>query len=100
MDNPLLGDNMKKVTIFLVFLALVLPIVAQVATDPIRYEIWVTLDPAQKLLLGRETISWTNTSRDAIPDFWFHLYWNAFKNEKSALMVEALRDDPSGTFHG
>jgi hypothetical protein len=91
---------MKKVTIFLVFLALVLPIVAQVATDPIRYEIWVTLDPAKKMLLGRETISWTNTSRDAIPDFWFHLYWNAFKNEKSALMTEALREEPSGTFHG
>ena len=52
------------------------------------------------MLQGRETISWTNTSRDAIPDFWFHLYWNAFKNEKSVLMSEARHEDPSGTFHG
>jgi hypothetical protein len=91
---------MKKVTVFLVFLALVLPIAAQATADPLQYEIWVSLDPANKMLLGRETISWTNTSRDSIPDFWFHLYWNAFKNERSALMTEALHDEPSGTFHG
>jgi hypothetical protein len=91
---------MKKVMISLVFLALGLPIVAQVATDPIQYEIWVSLDPAKKMLQGRETISWINTSSDSIPDFWFHLYWNAFKNERSALMTEALHDEPSGTFHG
>jgi hypothetical protein len=91
---------MKKILIFLVFLALVLPALAQSPADPIQYEIWVSLDPANKMLLGRETISWTNTGRDAIPDFWFHLYWNAFKNEKSTLMTEALQADPSGTFHG
>jgi hypothetical protein len=112
---------MKKAMIFLVFMALVLPTssqgtqaaptgpatqatgaasAAQPAGDPLQYEIWVSLDPAKKMLLGRETIRWTNTSRDAIPDVWFHLYWNAFKNEKSALMTEALREDPSGTFHG
>jgi hypothetical protein len=49
---------------------------------------------------GRETIRWTNTSGDTVPDIWFHLYWNAFKNEKSALMEEARIEDPSGTFHG
>ena len=95
---------MKKVMIFLVFLALLLPMAAwlpgQGSEDAIQYEIWVSLDPGQKMLRGRETIAWTNTSRDAIPDLWFHLYWNAFKNEKSALMEEARREDPSGTFHG
>jgi hypothetical protein len=72
----------------------------QEVKDPLKYEIWVRLDPAQKMLYGRETISWTNTSRDTIADFWFHLYWNAFKNEKSVLMEEARQDEPSGTFHG
>ena len=67
---------------------------------PLRYEIWVTLDPAEKMLHGRETIRWTNTTRDTVPDVWFHLYWNAFKNEKSALMAEARQDDLPGTFHG
>ena len=95
---------MNKVKIVLTVLAILLPATtllhAQAAADPVAYEIWITLDPAQHMLRGRETISWTNTSRDAIPDFWFHLYWNAFKNEKSALMTEALHDEPSGTFHG
>ncbi|MCX6553790.1 MAG: M1 family metallopeptidase, partial [Candidatus Aminicenantes bacterium] len=89
---------MKKAKIFLAILALVLP--ALCASDPLQYEIWVSLDPTQKMLQGRETISWTNTSNDVIPDFWFHLYWNAFKNEKSALMEEVRQDEPSGTFHG
>lgn len=96
---------MKKVKIFLTLMFMVLPIAAflqatQEVKDPLNYEIWVSLDPARKTLQGREIISWTNTSRDVIPDFWFHLYWNAFKNEKSALMEEARHDEPSGTFHG
>jgi hypothetical protein len=95
---------MNKVKIVLMVLAILLPaatlLQAQVAADPVAYEIWVTLDPAQHMLRGRETIRWTNTSRDSVTDIWFHLYWNAFKNEKSALMEEARVDDPSGTFHG
>ncbi len=67
---------------------------------PLQYEIWVRLDPAHKMLYGREIIRWTNTSRDTVPDIWFHLYWNAFKNERSALMEEARIEDPSGEFHG
>jgi len=95
---------MKKMKILLLLMAVALPTTialgAQAIGDPVQYEIWVSLDPAQKMLTGRETIRWTNTSREAIPDFWFHLYWNAFKNEKSALMTEALHDEPTGTFHG
>lgn len=94
---------MKKAKILLALLALApaaFPQNVAQSPDPIQYEIWVRLDPAGKMLLGRETISWTNTSRDVIPDFWFHLYWNAFKNEKSTLMREALHADPAGTFHG
>ena len=39
----------------------------QEARDPLQYEIWVSLDTAQKMLNGRETIRWTNTSRDTVP---------------------------------
>ena len=95
---------MKKAALILLLffplLATFAVLAAQENADPLRYEIWVNLDPVNKMLQGRETISWTNTSRDTIPDFWFHLYWNAFKNEKSALMEEARQDEPSGTFHG
>ncbi|MBN2346550.1 MAG: M1 family metallopeptidase [Candidatus Aminicenantes bacterium] len=67
---------------------------------PLRYEIWVTLDPARKMLHGRETIRWTNTTRDTVPDIWFHLYWNAFKNEKSAMMREARKEGLGEDSHG
>jgi hypothetical protein len=88
-------------------LALAVPAVAQApaapaaaAPMPLQYEIWVTLDPGQKMLSGRETIRWTNTSKDTVPDIWFHLYWNAFKNEKSVFMREAQDEDFGADSHG
>ncbi len=95
---------MKKSTRFLTVIPIIVAFTSflpsQEVKDPLQYEIWVSLDTAQKMLQGRETIRWTNNSRDTVPDIRFHLYWNAFKNEKSALMEEALVDEPSGTFHG
>ncbi len=55
---------------------------------PLRYEIWVELDPAAKALRGREEITWTNTSNEPVPDMLLHLYWNAFKNDRSTFMRE------------
>jgi hypothetical protein len=92
---------MKKMRLslaILALLALVLPVTAQ--GDPVQYEIWVTLDPGQKMLTGRETIRWTNTSKDVVPDVWFHLYWNAFKNEKSTFMREARDAEFGADSHG
>lgn len=57
-------------------------------TAPLRYEIWVELDDKEKKLHAKEEISWTNTSRDTVPDMLFHLYWNAFKNELSTVLQE------------
>lgn len=71
--------------------------VAGVAVAPVlRYEIWVELDAAGKMLLGKEEIVWTNTSREAVPDMLLHLYWNAFKNEESAFLQEARAESTFG----
>ncbi len=62
----------------------------------VRYDIAVRLDPATKQLEGRETITWRNPSTDAVPDVWFHLYLNAFRNTKSTFFLESggrLRND-------
>jgi hypothetical protein len=68
-----------------------------VAAAPVlRYEIWVELDAAGKMLLGKEEIVWTNPSREAVPDMLFHLYWNAFKNEESAFLREARAESMFG----
>jgi hypothetical protein len=63
----------------------------------LRYEIWVELDAAGKMLLGQEEIVWTNPTRDPVPDMLLHLYWNAFKNEDSVFMRESLAETMFGS---
>jgi hypothetical protein len=58
----------------------------------LRYEIWVELDDSAKMLRGKEEIVWTNRTREAVPDMFFHLYWNAFKNASSTFLREAAAD--------
>src|SRR5512136_3052744 len=65
---------------------------AAVGAPGLRYEIWVELDAAGKMLLGKEEIVWTNPTKDTVPDMLLHLYWNAFKNEASAFMREAAAE--------
>ena len=57
------------------------PLVASYAID-------VTLDPAAKTLLGRETITYTNTTPSPIPDPVLHLYLNAFRDQNSLFLKE------------
>lgn len=54
-----------------------------------NYQIDVTLDPATKKLNGRETLTWRNSSSDVIRELRFHLYLNAFRNDKSTFMQES-----------
>ena len=52
----------------------------------IAYEIEVTLDPATRMLEGRETIRWTNPSRGPVERIPLHLYLNGFAHEDSSWM--------------
>lgn len=54
-----------------------------------NYEIDVTLEPATKRISGRQTLRWRNTSNDAITELQFHLYLNAFRDNKSTFMRES-----------
>jgi len=54
-----------------------------------NYEIEVKLDPKERLLQGKETLTWRNASPDPITELQFHLYLNAFRNTKSSFMKEA-----------
>jgi hypothetical protein len=55
----------------------------------VRYDIQVKLDPASKRLEGREVLSWRNTSPADVSTLPFHLYLNAFKNNRSTFMKES-----------
>ena len=63
-----------------------------------KIDVQLKLDDRQhpKHLEGREQLVWLNDSPDTINDLQFHLYLNAFKNEKSTFFKESggeLRGD-------
>jgi len=55
----------------------------------VDYRIQARLEDETKILTGRETIAWTNGGSDEVGDAWFHLYLNAFSNNRSTHLVEA-----------
>jgi hypothetical protein len=69
----------------------------------VDYAIDVTVDPDQKTVEGRETLKWTNPSDVPVAELRFHLYWNAFRNDRSTFFKESggqLRGDKDDTGKG
>jgi hypothetical protein len=54
-----------------------------------NYDIQVMLDTKQRLLRGQEKLTWVNTSTDRVTELQFHLYLNAFRNNRSTFMIES-----------
>jgi len=55
----------------------------------VRYTMAAKLDPATRTVKGRYALVWKNHTPDTIPDLYFHLYLNAFKNIDSTFMRES-----------
>lgn len=53
------------------------------------YTIDARLNPATKILKGHELLFWRNASPDVITELQFHLYQNAFRNNRSTFMKES-----------
>lgn len=85
-----MGSGMKRL-VFLGILSLFAAAGAEAALSEqiVKYEIQARLDAEAKAVIGREVLTWRNDSDDYVPDLWFHLYMNAFKNERSSFMREA-----------
>ena len=54
-----------------------------------NYKISVALDTKEKMMDGKEALTWRNASKDLIRELQFHLYLNAFKNTESTFMKES-----------
>lgn len=57
-------------------------------------------DRHPSMVKGRESLTWKNDSIDTVSELQFHLYLNAFKNQKSTFYRESrgqLRGDSAGT---
>lgn len=61
----------------------------QLSDRILNYRIEVGLDPLEKTVQGHETLTWRNTSGQALQDFCFHLYLNAFRNNRSTFVQES-----------
>jgi hypothetical protein len=81
-------------------LAVVSPVIA--GEEPPRsprnasYEIEVRLDAAERTLTGRQTVTWRNLQAVPTRELWFHLYWNAWRNDRSTWMLEDRARERSG----
>ena len=62
--------------------------VAALSPGNASYTIAVRLDPAQRLLHGSQRLRWTNLQEQPTDELPFHLYWNAWRNDRSTWMLE------------
>jgi Peptidase family M1 domain len=69
------------------------------------YSIDARLDPVTRTITGSEVIAWRNITSRTVDDLQFHLYWNAWRNDRSTWLREAAlggstyrnrRDDDRG----
>ncbi len=58
------------------------------------YRMEVRLDPRERTVRGFEILTWKNQSEHRVGEFWFHLYLNAFKNNRSTFIQEAGLEMP------
>jgi Peptidase family M1 domain len=81
---------MKKTYILLLFVLgfICLPGFGALSKQIVDYRIQVKLDPEKKTLAGRETVGWLNDSSVPVSELQFHLYLNAFQNNRSTFMKE------------
>ena len=71
--------------------ALAQPVIFKSPLSPriANYDIDVRLEPETRMLYGQERLHWFNKSSDWIRELRFHLYLNAFRNNKSTFMRES-----------
>ena len=65
----------------------------------VEYRIEAALDSKTHVVTGHERLVWRNPSGDRVSELQFHLYLNAFKNNRSTFMRESggqLRGDHAG----
>ena len=93
-----------KALVFLAAFSLVAPglVPAQDTFCPqiANYFMDVTLDPEQNSISGKEWVTWTNASESPATEIWFHLYWNAFQNNRSTFLRERAQRGGGITGYG
>src|SRR5215212_2355750 len=83
----------RSIAILLALLTLTAPALAEPlpahAVRVVDYAIDVRLNATDKSIAGTERLTWTNPSPDTVGELWFHLYLNAFRNNRSTFLRES-----------
>lgn len=64
------------------------------------YRMNVELDVTSRSIIGTQELQWQNNSPLAVKEIYFHAYLNAFKNNRSTFLQEALADPAGDTCFG
>jgi len=82
---------MKKILIFSILVLLVLVGMGLASTNHyiVDYRIQAKLLTEEKIISGEEILTWLNTGDIPVSELQFHLYLNAFKNNRSTFMKES-----------
>ncbi len=82
---------MKKVFLlsFAIFFFMAQSASAALSKHIVDYRIKAKLHPEEKAVSGQETLTWLNDSEGFVSELQFHLYLNAFKNNRSTFMKES-----------
>jgi hypothetical protein len=95
--RPILLVLLAGLPLALVLAAQPRPAPAGASERVANYTIRVRLDAAAKMLAGSQVLEWTNDTPATAFELWFHLYWNAWRNDRSTwLRGDALRRPPRG----
>ena len=68
------------------------PAAATLAAALTNYQITAVYDATSHTITARQRLTWHNSSTEAAPDLWFHLYLNAFANNRSSFARQRSDD--------
>lgn len=80
---------MRKLAFLCAAAILVQPAFSSLSKHIVDYRIKARLIPEEKTVLGEEVLTWLNDSDLPVSELQFHLYLNAFKNNRSTFMKES-----------
>lgn len=80
----------KLLLVVLIFLFTLTNVsIASLSEHVVNYKIRAKLVPEEKAVKGEEILTWLNDSDQFVSELQFHLYLNAFKNNRSTFMKES-----------
>jgi hypothetical protein len=83
---------LQKLIILLIVCCLQLSASPQYFQQKVDYVIDVTLNDKEKTLDAFEKITYYNNSNDTLSFIWFHLWYNAYKNDRTAFSDQLLEN--------